>query len=127
MKKGGSLSTKWVLSSRTALLDFSNHRSALLVSPELFLPPTACRLDGESVPVEAVLTAGRWTRSLSLDAALSLESGDFRACSNETERFAGGRRGCMRVCESTCGDVLTIVGRAAVFEVILGPVLEYEL
>jgi hypothetical protein len=57
MKKGGSLSTKVVLLSRTSLFDFSNHFSALLVSPELFFPPSASRLDGVSVAVGERLTS----------------------------------------------------------------------
>jgi hypothetical protein len=51
MKNGGSLSTKVVLLSRTSLFVFSNQFSALLVSPELFFPKSASRLEGESVVV----------------------------------------------------------------------------
>lgn len=45
MKNGGSLSAKCAL-SRTSLFDFSNHLSALLLSPELSLA-NGCKLEGD--------------------------------------------------------------------------------
>lgn len=47
MKKGGSLSAYEVLASLTWLLDWLNHVSALLLSPELPLPLSGRRLEGE--------------------------------------------------------------------------------
>lgn len=51
MKKGGSLSAYELRLSFTALLDWSNHLSALLLSPELPLPLRGRRLDGELSPL----------------------------------------------------------------------------
>jgi hypothetical protein len=47
MKKGGSLSAYEVLASLTWLLDWLNQVSALLLSPELPLPLSGIRLEGE--------------------------------------------------------------------------------
>jgi hypothetical protein len=47
MKKGGSLSAYEVLASPTWLLDWLNQVSALLLSPELPLPLSGIRLEGE--------------------------------------------------------------------------------
>ena len=114
MKNGGSLSTKVVLLSRTSLFDWSNQFSALLVSPELFFPPSASRLDGESV------LGGCWAFPLSLENALLELVLEPRECSNDTDCSAGGLRGCTDGSGSGCGEVLTILGLVAALEVMFG-------
>ena len=81
MKKGGSLSANEAPLSRTALLDCSNHLSALLLSPELPFETSGLWLEGESVLDE---TPG------SLDEALFFCGELWR---RETDLCAGGRRG----------------------------------
>lgn len=88
MKNGGSLSLKPLLCSRTSLLDFSNQFSALLLSPELFLP-LGLRLDGEP-ELPSALFDGTLAPLLSLEDELAPVT--FRArrlrgeCRSETER-----------------------------------------
>lgn len=109
MKNGGSLSAKEV--SRTSLLDFSNHLSALLLSPELFLPNGA-RLDGESllpaVAREPVAGSSLEESLASLTGVGGFVLGEWR---RDTERWAGGRRGWDddEVCACS-GGVITIIG-----------------
>jgi hypothetical protein len=97
MKNGGSLSTKEALVSRTSLLDFSNHFSALLLSPELSLPASGIRLDGEFVKLD--LAPG------SLEGALRGLEGE---CRRDTDRSAAGRRWLSALDDG--GEVFTIFG-----------------
>jgi hypothetical protein len=107
MKKGGSLSAYDVLASLIWLLDWLNHVSALLLSPELPLPLSGRRLEGEpslllllvlvpllSFPVcmEVLLAEGAAAAAdlrfwiVGLGAAFE---GEWR---RETDRWAGGLR-----------------------------------
>ena len=85
MKKGGSLSAYAEAVLRTSLFDFSNHFSALLLLPELLLPPWGWRLDGESL----VVCFREWMTPLSLDEELwrAVLDGLCRpVCRSDTER-----------------------------------------
>jgi hypothetical protein len=113
MKKGGSLSAYEVLASLTWLLDWLNHVSALLLSPELPLPLSGRKLEGEpsllvvlllllsmlllllvSVCIDALLAEGAAAAAaadlrfwiVGLGATLG---GEWR---RETDRWAGGLR-----------------------------------
>lgn len=94
----------------------------MLLSPELFLP-RGCRLEGDPLlffePLlffDPLLSfsfpAVALEALLSLDVSLSL--GLFRLCDecfNDTDRCAGGRRGCPEGTLSGCsGGVITIIG-----------------
>lgn len=117
LKNGGSLSLKLALVSCTSLFDVWNHCSALLLSPELFLP-SGCRLEGDPLlffdpllPVSFPFVA--LEALLSLEVSLSL--GLFRLCDDcfrDTDRCAGGRRGCPEddALLGCAGGVMTIVG-----------------
>lgn len=93
-KNGGSWSAKEAAWLRTALFDFSNQFSALLLSPELPLPASGLKLEGESLasPDERSsrppLLDEDWLRLFA--GARSLDD----ACSKETDAWAGRRRGC---------------------------------
>lgn len=111
MKKGGSLSAYDVLVPLTWLLDWLNHVSALLLSPELPLPLSGRKLEGEpslllvslllvsllplllvSVCIEELLAEGAAAAAdlrlwiIGLEAAFE---GEWR---RETDRWAGGLR-----------------------------------
>jgi hypothetical protein len=109
MKKGGSLSAYEVLASLTWLLDWLNHVSALLLSPELPLPLSGRRLEGEpsllvvlllllsllllllvSVCIEVLLAEGAAAdlRFCIVGLEATFE-GEWR---RETDRWAGGLR-----------------------------------
>lgn len=115
MKNGGSLSAKDALLSRISLLDFSNHFSALLLSPELSLP-SGCKLDGESLSPFDPLVFRLLGTALSLEESLgSFGGGDGLRCGewrSDTDRWAGGRRGCFfdDAAPGCAGGVITIVG-----------------
>jgi hypothetical protein len=110
MKKGGSLSAYEVLASLTWLLDWLNHVSALLLSPELPLPLSGRRLEGEpsllvvlllllsllllvSVCIEVLLAEGAAAAAADLRFCIvglgATFEGEWR---RETDRWAGGLR-----------------------------------
>jgi hypothetical protein len=111
MKKGGSLSAYEVLPSLTWLLDWLNHVSALLLSPELPLPLSGRRLEGEpSLLVVLLLLLSLLLLllvSVCIDVLLAegaAAAADLRFCivglgatfegewRRETDRWAGGLR-----------------------------------
>lgn len=79
------MSTNDVVFSPTSLLDFSNHFSALLLSPELCLP-NGCRLPGDwpaPTPPQALSSPPLSLEEALLSFAEVLVFGEWRS---ETER-----------------------------------------
>jgi len=93
MKHHDSLSTYPVLFGEALLFDFSNHLSALLLSPESSLPIRGFRLEGEpESPVEEG-SARAVGASPFLGGDRDLANG-LGECTSDTDLWAGGRRGC---------------------------------